>query len=99
MALRRGAGPIPQIVAERAEVEFIAYAWPIDPGTSGNRLFALGADGSLWSSDNRGENQGYSGLQRMPPPDACEERNRADRVVGVTAVRRGRDGGVWLELE
>ncbi|MBL8841901.1 MAG: hypothetical protein JNL90_10280 [Planctomycetes bacterium] len=99
MALRRGGGPIPQIVAERAEVEFVAYAWPIEPGSSGNRVYALGGDGSLWCSDNRGEKQGYAGLQRMPAADASEERDQADRVVGVTAVRRGRDGGVWLELE
>lgn len=98
-ALRRGGGPIPAIVAERAELEFVAIAWPVDPGTTGARVFALGSDGSLWSSDNRGENQGYAGLERMPPPEACNERDQSRRVAGVTAVRRGRDDGVWLELE
>ncbi len=99
MALRRGGGPIPVVVAERAELEFVAYAWPVQPGTTGNRVFALDAEGSLWTSDNRGEQQGYSGLARMPPQDASEERDRAERVSGVTAVRRGRDAGVWLELK
>ncbi len=87
------------IAAERAEVCFTAYAWPEQPGSSGVRVFAIDQEGEIWASDNTAETQGYQALIRLPRENAHELRDAADRVSGVTAVRRGRDGGVWLEIE
>jgi len=95
---KRGSA-VTVIAAERAEINFTVYAWPEQPGSTGVRVFAIDQEGSIWATDNTGEAQGYQGLVRLPKENAHELRDAADRVSGVTAVRRGRDGGVWLEIE
>ena len=56
-------------------------------------------EGTVFFTDNRGDQQHYEGQDRVPTPDASELRDEGDRVTGVTAVRRGRDGGIWLQYE
>jgi hypothetical protein len=91
---RRSQGGI-----DLSEQKYHAYAWPVDGGSTGVRVFVIDGDGTVFFSDNRGESQSYRGTERVPGSDACELRDAGDRVTGVTAVRRGRDGGIWLEYE
>jgi hypothetical protein len=68
-------------------------------GGTGGKAYVIDAEGKIFFSDNRGDQQRYEGIERTPATDASELRDEADRIAGVTAVRRGRDGGIWLELE
>jgi hypothetical protein len=87
----------PSIVAtDLAEQQFFAYAWPVDPPTSGSRVFVVDASGVVFFSKNDGDLQHYNGT-RVPAFESAQLRDPSDRVKGVTAVRRGRDGGIWLE--
>jgi hypothetical protein len=81
------------------EQKYVAYAWPVARYSTGGKVYVLAADGKIFFSDNHGDGQGYQALERVPATDASELRDASDRVAGVTAVRRGRDGGIWLELE
>ncbi len=91
---RRGVGGV-----DLAEKRFVAYAWPVSQGATGGKVYVIDADGKLFFSDNRGATQNYFGTEHGPAADAADLRDDADRVTGVTAVRRGRDGGIWLEHE
>ena len=85
--------------ADAAEQRFVAYAWPMVWNSTGGRVYVVDESGRIFFSDNRGDQQRYEGQQRVPAADAAELRDASDRVTGVTAVRRGRDLGVWLEHE
>jgi hypothetical protein len=82
-----------------AEQRFVAYAWPLAEGNGAGKVYVIDAEGKIFFSDNGASSQGYHGSDHAPASDASELRDVGDRVAGVTAVRRGRDGGIWLELE
>jgi hypothetical protein len=78
-----------------AEQNFTAYAWPAEPGTT-MRVFFIDATGGVFFSKNDGPSQHYGGT-RAPRCDAALLRDPSDKVKGVTAVRRGRDNGIWFD--
>jgi hypothetical protein len=84
------------VATDLAEQMFLAYAWPVDPPTTGVRVFVVDASGVVFFSKNEGEQQRY-GATHAPSFEAAQLRDPADKVKGVTMVRRGRDNGIWLE--
>jgi hypothetical protein len=92
-----GAASGPTTVSnDLAEQQFIAYAWPALPQGAGARAFVIDATGAVYFTKNDGEQQNYS-TTHAPKHDAALLRDAADKVKGVTAVRRGHDDGIWLE--
>jgi hypothetical protein len=89
------AAPSP-VATDLAEQQFIAYAWPVDPPTTGVRVFVVDASGALFFTKNDGDQQHYCAT-RAPAFEAAQLRDPSDRIKGVTMVRRGRDNGIWLE--
>ncbi|MBL8859596.1 MAG: hypothetical protein JNL28_13900 [Planctomycetes bacterium] len=79
------------------EKEFCLHAWPIGFGATGQRAFALDAQGTLLATDNTGADQNYSGRERKPAPDAAKRLTNSKPRVGE-ANARSIDGGSWLEL-
>lgn len=86
----------PAIRADAAEISFMAYAWPIDRMSTGNAVFAIDQHGLVYTSDNRGENQSYSGVSKQPDPAASLPRIKSEAAGQV--VWRGIDGGMWRAL-
>jgi hypothetical protein len=88
------------ICADEAEISFWIYAWPLEPGKTGRKVFAYSSEGDLWVSDNLGSGQGYSGAEVQPTFNATET---VDAPKGAEAdaspSHRGRDGGTWVRLE
>jgi hypothetical protein len=86
------------VATDASEQHFVAYAWPLDAGTTGRAAFVIDEKGSVYFTKNEDDHR-YSGADHAPQADAAEVRDATARVNGVTSVRRGRDGRVWLELE
>jgi hypothetical protein len=80
------------------EREFIAYAWPSSPGMSGNHVFSIDAEGRLMRSDNAGDGQHYSGIDRTPMLDTSKRALNPHPLIGIRG-RVGRDGGVWEHVD
>lgn len=84
------------VATDLAEQNFVCYAWPVDPPTTGARVFVIDASGTIFFTKNEGEQQHYCAAH-APAYDAAQLRDPSDRVKGVTMVRRGRDDGIWLQ--
>lgn len=80
------------------EREFIAYAWPVQAGMSGLRVFSIDADGRLLASDNHGDHQHYEGADHQPLLDASKRSLTTHSTIGIKG-RTGRDGGTWINVE
>ena len=85
-----------QVATDLAEQDFLGYAWPVDPPTTGSRVFVIDASGTIFFTKNEGDQQHYCAAH-APPFEASQLRDPADKVKGVTMVRRGRDDGIWLQ--
>jgi hypothetical protein len=81
------------VAVELAEQGFLAYSWP-DQEHSGLAVFVFDSARGLFSSDNRGAQQGYVG-ERAPKSGAHLP---ADGLAGNEKTHVGRDGGTWLFL-
>lgn len=80
--------------AERAEVCFCCYAWPVKQGESGDRTFVVNQAGDIlattWAA--------YSGEGAGPQADAAfKTAGRIDQELA--AGRRAADGNVWTTLD
>jgi hypothetical protein len=84
------------VATDLAEQNFVCYAWPVDPPTTGARVFVIDASGAIFFTKNEGDQQHYCAAH-APPFEASQLRDPADKVKGVTMVRRGRDDGIWLQ--
>ena len=84
-------GQYPRAVAtDDAEIEWCAYAWPMQAGQTGMRCFFLSQEGDLLALPNVGGH--FSGLQRAPQPSAAR--------AGSSGIQRGPGGGgSWRILE
>ena len=81
-------GETPTVVPKGA-VDWIAYAWPSNPGATGYRAFCLNRYEDILEAE---DGVRYAGADNPPPWDACltGEGPTARLVEGT-----GRDGGVW----
>jgi hypothetical protein len=68
--LDRTTGWVPDITPAGPGEQFVAYAWPVQVGLTGNRAFAKPASSSVLATANRGFQQ-YSG-DDLPSPQACQ---------------------------
>lgn len=79
----------PPTAVPAGAVDWLAYAWPTDPGTTGYRAFCINRYEDILEATDGGR---YAGAERPPPWDAC--------VTGAGPTARlgegeGRDGGTW----
>ncbi|HEX6884779.1 MAG TPA: hypothetical protein VF530_15500 [Planctomycetota bacterium] len=93
----RAGGAVP-VQAEAAEIAWCAYAWPVEPGSTGQRAFFVNQEGDVLVFDNPGGV--FGGLQatggRQPAFDSALA--RPDLLSGVARGRRA-DGVHWRPLE
>lgn len=82
------------ISTDGAERAWVAYAWPLDLGSTGTRAFALDQSGQIWFTDNRGAKQAYSGFGNGPAFDAFFSKEKETKPTF-----EGRDGGTWNRLQ
>jgi hypothetical protein len=91
-----GAVKVHPDAAERA---WCAYAWPVEPGATGRRVFFVNQEGELLAFDNPGGH--FGGLQRsggrQPANDSAL--TRPDLESAPARGRRGVDGTQWRPLE
>ncbi|MBL8695328.1 MAG: hypothetical protein JNJ88_14635 [Planctomycetes bacterium] len=81
-----------------AEKRFVAYAWPVDFGTSGRRVFFVDENGEVYASDNISSAQHYSGAGKSPGYDAALPRTTAKSTADLGSYRNARDGALWERL-
>jgi hypothetical protein len=83
------------VSAERAEASFTAYAWPVDAGTTANRVWVMHNYLLYECEDPNGK---YSGLEHAPRFDSSWPAERGvDREDGTPYV--GKDGLTWQLVE
>lgn len=81
-----------------AEKRFVAYAWPVDFGTSGRRVFFVDENGEVYASDNISSAQHYSGPGKSPGYDAALPRATGKSTADLGSYRNARDGALWERL-
>jgi hypothetical protein len=80
------------VAADDAEIHWIAYAWPVSAGQTGNRVYVLDQEGDMMCCERSGGN--YSGLEHRPTFDAYwPAKAGVDRSDGNPY--QGRDGSTW----
>ncbi|MFO1053282.1 MAG: hypothetical protein U1F36_13805 [Planctomycetota bacterium] len=88
-----GAAVDPQL----AEQRWLAYAWPIENGITGKRVFAISDQGDVVSTRNE---IGYSGYDNMPAFDAALRSDGKDLLGDLIAANTvGRDGATWCIVQ
>lgn len=88
-----GGGPDPAVDPDRAEAMWSCYAWPISPGTSGNRSYFVDHRGQIFVSSM--EVLSYSAVLG-PAFDAALTGPAMYSVPASGAA--GQDGNVWRPL-
>ena len=82
------------IDSDLAETTWCCYAWPINRGNSGKRVFFVNQDGDVLSCRN--ETSNYSGTATVPVWTAAYL-NAVARMSGTTAAGgTGNNGEVWV---
>jgi hypothetical protein len=76
-----------------AETTWCAYAWPVNQGESGRRVFFINQCGDVLTT----ETTGYSASK--PPPPGAAFLTGGDTITGEMAVGKGgQDGNVWRHV-
>ena len=92
--LAKGGPDAAAIDAAQAEVMWCLYAWPVEPGKTGQRVFFVDQAGDvLWASndDNR-----YAGKAKPPAADAARAAGSGGSLGAATAANKpGVDGQRW----
>lgn len=89
------AGPFPD--SDACEEVFCAYAWPLDAGSTGNKVFFINQDGLIVQTLNRGAGA-YSGVAAGPNFDAAYV--AAGSMTGKHALNGpGADGRDWVPVQ
>jgi len=89
-----GKADATEVDSDLAEQYWLCYAWPARRSSTGNRVYAINQVGDVMLTDNRGNNQGYSGLGTAPAFDAAfVVANDMTAEFAVDSV--GTDGGDW----
>ena len=91
--LDRG-GPDAGVDAAQSETVWCLYAWPVEPGSSGQRAFFIDQSGDVRAAPN--EDGRYAGTAKPPAPGAARAAGSAGRLVDEPAANaQGLDGQVW----
>jgi len=91
-----GANPARPPDAQNAESGWCAYAWPVEAGVSGNRVFFVSSSGGILESDNKGARQRYQGTTSTPDAAAALLPGDTRSILGPPASGKvGGDGGTW----
>lgn len=85
------APPARRDAADLQEQRFVAYAWPVERGTTGNRAYVIDQRGQLFASTNRQAR--YSGAARRPAATAAFDLGGASPIT-LDAPLGGRGPGV-----
>lgn len=83
-----------------AEVFFCCYAWPLDAGTTGNRVFFINQDGDILQFGNKDAT--YDGAAAAPTWDAAFAAgavSMGDPIANGAAGLAGNDGETWTVLQ
>lgn len=84
------------------EVYWIAYAWPVSAGRSGNRVFTVSVDGTIYFTKNDDlatTPTFYNGTGSVPASDACLLAGVGEIQFPVASDGEvGTDNNVWLPL-
>jgi len=90
----QGGGELPGTVdPDGAETHWVAYAWPLEWGKTGNRVFFINQDEEIWESRGGSTGSPHNGPQQPPAFDAALA--RADFSVPPQDGHVGGDGAVW----
>jgi hypothetical protein len=85
------SGGTGKVHTDLAETTWCAYAWPVDQGFSGNRVFFVDQSGDVMESSN--EVAEWSGKERAPPGNSAF---LGKGITGSLAIGTcGQDGDVW----
>ena len=85
--------------ADQTEIFWCCYAWPLQFGQTGNRVFFVNQDGDILQSNNRDEN--YSGAGTAPAFDAAytTDDDMSSATANAAAGNAGQDTNTWTVLQ
>jgi hypothetical protein len=81
------------------EVDFVAYAWPVTYGKSGDRVFAINSQGLIMQMPNR---KGLWSGDKVPPPGLAMIDGLDPSLIKTGFVRKGDLGSAeepWTPIE
>ena len=94
------AGDIGAWGSDAAETLWILYAWPVESGRTGRRVFFVNQDGDIVAFDNK--SSVYSGPAGAPPFDAALSAGAAgdfDQPIGLASLGlAANDGNLWAPV-
>jgi prepilin-type N-terminal cleavage/methylation domain-containing protein len=84
---------------DNSENFWCCYAWPLDNGGTGNRVFFINQDGDILQFNNR-QDTPYEAVDGGPDWDAAFDGN-GDGVMGdpIAAGVAGFDGNIWTVVQ
>ncbi len=78
------------------ETRWVCYAWPVEPGTTGNRCFMINQSGEVMLS----KNATYNGMNSIPAPNAAYDISTGEDLEGAILTREpAHDGFIWLSTD
>ncbi|MHC5018944.1 MAG: hypothetical protein ACYTGX_02295, partial [Planctomycetota bacterium] len=93
-----GAAKADEGAADAQETRWCAYAWPVQKGLSGNRVFFVNNAGEVYAT--MAMRNPYSGAEMAPEANAAYEKETGanlDGGVGLAAAGlRSNDGNTWM---
>jgi prepilin-type N-terminal cleavage/methylation domain-containing protein len=94
----KAAAPFPD--SDQGEVLWLAYAWPMNAGQTGNRTFMVNQEGDLMQTANRGA-AAYTGTAGGPLFDAiftvANDMSSAMSIGGLPLAAT--DGNTWVPVQ
>ncbi len=76
-----------------SEVCFVAYAWPVEQGKTGNRVFVIDQSGDVIVSDN--VTQKYSGTKKTPTAFSAAAAGVREFGTDLMMPKKRNDDGAW----
>jgi hypothetical protein len=89
------AGGKGEVCADLAETSWCAYAWPLQRGVTGTRVFFVSMEGDVLASSN--EVAKWSGPAKAPPGNSALA--GPGLVSGAATDKKGRDGDTWRVVQ
>ncbi len=88
-----------QVHPDAAERAWCAYAWPVEPGSTGQRVFFINQEGEVLAFDNPGGIFGGLAGAGGRQPNFDSALTRPDLEAATARSRRSADGTVWHALD
>ena len=88
-----------EVHADNAEIAWCAYAWPVEPGATGNRVFFVNQEGDMLVFDNTEPTFGGLAHAGGRSPSFASAFTRPDLEAATAVGKRSTDGTVWRTLE